>query len=206
MVLFPTTPGRPSEVSVSQKVASLQNRRFLTKTRRYTDRGRHLEKQRKYFFLPSPSPSPILNPSTSPLKSVFDSSQLSGSINVQDGRTTLFLKTIHGLRSKIRLLYRLKSSRLFGVHGSTIQNALIVTVCINLSSEYMCITDSTFRITISKKYSQIKAKTFILTKDKFCVSVSRSITTKPKKCCNIQMVIMYSLMRVTAKIDLRTQL
>ena len=45
-----------------------------------------------YFFLPSPSPSPILNPSTSPLKSVFDSSQLSGSINVQDGGTTLFLK------------------------------------------------------------------------------------------------------------------
>ena len=26
---------------------SLQSRRFLTKTRRYTDRGRHLEKQRK---------------------------------------------------------------------------------------------------------------------------------------------------------------
>ena len=60
-----------------------------------------------YFFLPSPSPSPILNPSTSPLKSVFDSSQLSGSINVQDGGTTLFLKTIHGSRSKIRLLCRL---------------------------------------------------------------------------------------------------
>ena len=60
-----------------------------------------------YFFLPSPSPSPILNPSTSPLKSVFDSSQLSGSNNVQDGGTTLFLKTIHGSRSKIRLLCRL---------------------------------------------------------------------------------------------------
>ena len=30
----------------------------------------------------------FLNPSTSPLKSVFDSSQLSGSINVQDGGTT----------------------------------------------------------------------------------------------------------------------
>ena len=85
-------------------VASLQSRRFLTKTRRYIDRGRHLEKQRKRLrgrgggsgegrggerFLPSPSPSPILNPSTSPLKSVFDSSQLSGSINVQDGGTTL---------------------------------------------------------------------------------------------------------------------
>ena len=51
--------------------------------------------------------SPILNPSTSPLKSVFDPSQLSGSINVQDGGTMLFLKTIHGLRSKIRLLCRL---------------------------------------------------------------------------------------------------
>ena len=60
-----------------------------------------------YFFLPSPSPSPILNPSTSPLKSGFDSSQLSGSINVQDGGITLFLKTIHGSRSKIRLLCRL---------------------------------------------------------------------------------------------------
>lgn len=70
----------------------------------------------------------------------------------------------------------------------------------------MCITDSTCRITIFKKYSQIKAKTFILTKDKFCVSVSRSIATKPKKCCNIQMVIVYGLMRVTAKIDLCTQL
>lgn len=52
----------------------------------------------------------------------------------------------------------------------------------------------------------MKAKTFILTKDKFCVSVSRSIATKPKKCCNIQMVIVYGLMRVTAKIDLCTQL
>ena len=83
---------------------------------------------------------------------------------------------------------------------------LLQTVCVNSLSEYMCITDSTCRITIFKKYSQIKAKTFILTKDKFCVSVSRSITTKPKKCCNIQMVIMYSLMRVTAKIDLCTQL
>ena len=70
----------------------------------------------------------------------------------------------------------------------------------------MCITDSTCRITIFKKYSHIKAKTFILTKGKFCVSVSRSIATKPKKCCNIQMVIVYGLMRVTAKIDLCTQL
>ena len=91
---------------------SLQSRRFLTKTRRYIDRGRHLEKQRKRlrgrgFFPPLPSPSPILNPSTSPLKTLFDSSQLSGSINVQDGGTTSFLKTIHGSRPKIRLLCRL---------------------------------------------------------------------------------------------------
>ena len=32
-------------------------------------------------------------PSTSPLKTLFDSSQLSGSINVQDGGTTSFLKS-----------------------------------------------------------------------------------------------------------------
>ena len=37
---------------------------------------------------------------TSPLKTLFDSSQLSGSINVQDGGTTSFLKTIHGSRPK----------------------------------------------------------------------------------------------------------
>ena len=43
-----------------------------------------------YFFLPSPTS--ILYPSTSPLISVFDSSQLSGSINVQDGGETSFLK------------------------------------------------------------------------------------------------------------------
>ena len=80
--------------NVSKRVAlSLQSRRFLTKTRRYIDRGRHLEKQRKRL--------------TSPLKSLFDSSQLSGKINVQDGGTTSFLKTIHGSRSKIRLLCRL---------------------------------------------------------------------------------------------------
>ena len=55
--------------------------------------GRREEKT-AYFFPPLPSPSPILNPSTSPLKSLFDSSQLSGSINVQDGGTTSFLKTV----------------------------------------------------------------------------------------------------------------
>ena len=62
------------------------------------------------FFLASfflPSPAPILNLSTSPLKSVFDSSQLSGSINVHDGGTMSFLKTNHASRSKICLLCRL---------------------------------------------------------------------------------------------------
>ena len=47
---------------------------------------------------------------TSPLKTLFDSSQLSGSINVQDGGTTSFLKTIHGSRPKIHLLCRLDNS------------------------------------------------------------------------------------------------
>ena len=56
-------------------------------------------------------PSPILNPSTSPLKTLFDSSQLSGSINVQDGGTTSSLKTIQGSRSKIRLLCRLQAAK-----------------------------------------------------------------------------------------------
>ena len=57
--------------------------------------------------------APILNPSTSALKSVFDSSQLSGSINFQDGGTTSSLKTINGSRSKIRLLCRLALLSLF---------------------------------------------------------------------------------------------
>ena len=48
----------------------------------------------------------LLNPSTSPLKSVFDSSQLSGSINIQDSRTS-FPKTNHGSCFKILLLCRL---------------------------------------------------------------------------------------------------
>ena len=59
---------------------SLQCRRFLAETQTYIDRGRHLEKQRKR--------------PTSPLKSVIDSPPLSGSINVQDGRKTLFPKKI----------------------------------------------------------------------------------------------------------------
>ena len=85
---------------------SLQSRRFLTKTRRYIDRGRHLEKQRKRLMGRGGGTH---LPSTSPLKTLFDSSQLSGSINVQDGGTTSFLKTIHGSRPKIRLLCRLES-------------------------------------------------------------------------------------------------
>ena len=48
---------------------SLQSRRFLTKTRRYTDRGRHIEKQRKRLrgrggeareAFSSPPPPPLL--------------------------------------------------------------------------------------------------------------------------------------------------
>ena len=63
-----------------------------------------------YFFLPSLSS--ISHPSTSPLISVFDSSQLSGSINVQDGGETSFLKKkSHGSRCKIRLLCRLRKPR-----------------------------------------------------------------------------------------------
>ena len=98
---------------------SLQSRRFLTKTRRYIDRGRHLEKQRKR----------LRGRGTSPLKSLFDSSQPSGSINVQDGRTTSFLKTIHGSRSKIHLLCRLGTchqSHLFLPHQFLFFGASIV--------------------------------------------------------------------------------
>ena len=62
------------------------------------DRGRHLEKQRKRLRRRGGGreggEEGRRNPSTSPLKSVFDSSQLSGSINVQDGETiTLFLNS-----------------------------------------------------------------------------------------------------------------
>ena len=101
---------------------SLQSRHFLLKTRRYIDRGRHLEKQRKR----------LRGRGTSPLKSLFDSSQPSGSINVQDGRTTSFppiLKTIHGSRSKIHLLCRLGTchqSHLFLPHQFLFFGASIV--------------------------------------------------------------------------------
>ena len=70
-------------------------------------RGGEERGENAVFFRPLPSPSPILNPSTSPLKTLFDSSQLCGSINVQDSRTTSFLKTIHGSRS-IFLLFPMK--------------------------------------------------------------------------------------------------
>ena len=97
---------------------------FLTESQRYIDSGRHLEKLRKrlwgderggeiFFSLPSLSPASMLNPSTSPLKSVIDSPQLSGSINVQDGGIALFPPPAppppkkNGSRCEIRLLYRL---------------------------------------------------------------------------------------------------
>ena len=63
---------------------------------------------RRDFFLPSPSPSSMSNPSSSPLKSVIDSPQLSGSNNVQDGGIALFPPPQkNGSRCEIRLLYRL---------------------------------------------------------------------------------------------------
>ena len=107
------------ELHSKEVLLVLACRHFLTKTRRYIDRGRHLEKQRKRLRGRGGGrgegregerrkpPSPILNPSTSPLKTLFDSSQLCGSINVQDSRTTSFLKTIHGSRS-IFLLFPMK--------------------------------------------------------------------------------------------------
>ena len=64
---------------------------FLTESRRYIDRGRHLEKQRK--VLREEGVKRGKGGETSSFKSVFDSSQLSGSINVQDGGTTSFPKT-----------------------------------------------------------------------------------------------------------------
>ena len=69
---------------------------------------RREEKIFLYFFLLYFTP---INP-TSPLISVFDSSQLSGSINVQDGGKTSFLKKkSHGSRCRIRLLCRLRKPR-----------------------------------------------------------------------------------------------
>ena len=106
---------RSVRIALEPREPSLYSRRFSTETQSYIDRGRHLEKPRKrlreegrergegekgrrgerikyflYFFLPSPTS--ILYPSTSPLISVFDSSQLSGSINLQDGGKASFLK------------------------------------------------------------------------------------------------------------------
>ena len=70
-------------------------------TQTYIVRSRHLEKPRKKLR----EEGWVREEGTSPLKSVFDSSQLSGSINLQDGRTTLLSeKKNHGLRCKIRLL------------------------------------------------------------------------------------------------------
>ena len=126
---------RSVRIALEPREPSLYSRRFSTETQSYIDRGRHLEKPRKrlreegrergegekgrggerikyflYFFLPSPTS--ILYPSTSPLISVFDSSQLSGSINVQDGGKTSFLKKkSHGSRCRIRLPCRLRKPR-----------------------------------------------------------------------------------------------
>ena len=66
-------------------------RHFLAETRRYIDRGRHLEKQRK--VLREEGVKRGKGGETSSFKSFFDSSQLSSSINVQDGGTTSFPKT-----------------------------------------------------------------------------------------------------------------
>ena len=121
-------------IALEPREPSFHSRLFLTETQSYIDRGRHLEKPRKrlreegrergegagrredeiffVFFPPLPSPSCILYPSTSPLITVFDSSQLSGSINVQDGGKTSFLKKkSHGSRCRIRLLCRLRKPR-----------------------------------------------------------------------------------------------
>ena len=68
------------------------------------DRG-----ENAYFFPPLPSPSPVLNPSTSPSKTLFDSSQLSGSVNVQDGGTNVIPENNSLIRPKIRLLCRLRN-------------------------------------------------------------------------------------------------
>ena len=105
---------RSVRIALEPREPSFHSRLFLTETQSYIDRGRHLEKPRKrlreegrergegagrredeiffVFFPPLPSPSCILYPSTSPLITVFDSSQLSGSINVQDGGKTSFLE------------------------------------------------------------------------------------------------------------------
>ena len=106
---WPYGPALLKEISVLTLPPSLQSRRFLTKTRRYTDRGRHLEKQRKrlrgrdgeargengVFFPPLPL-------------SYFKPINLSLKISFWLVPTLWwYLRTIHGSRSKIRLLCRL---------------------------------------------------------------------------------------------------
>ena len=64
--------------------------------------------RREYVFLLSPSPFYILNPPTSPLKSVFDLPQLSVSFNMQDGgEHSSPPKKYHCSHRKICLLCRL---------------------------------------------------------------------------------------------------
>ena len=121
-----------SKSNKNMALVSLQSRCFLTKTRRYIDRGRHLEKQRKR----------LRGRGTSPLKSLFDSSQPSGSINVQDGRTTSFLKTIHGSCSKIHLLCRLGTC-----HQSHLSaTSVLILWCQYSSAKLLCFCACLFKI------------------------------------------------------------
>ena len=64
-----------------------------------------LRGRRRVFFLPSPSS--ILNPTISPLKSVFDLPQLSVMPNAQDGRRALVPEKVALFTLQIHLLYRL---------------------------------------------------------------------------------------------------
>ena len=79
---------RPKTLSW-QVLSSLQSSRFLTETLRVLwSRPRSWKAKNKRL------------PSTSPLKSVFDSPQPSGSFNVQDGGIALFLKKIMNCAAK----------------------------------------------------------------------------------------------------------
>ena len=76
------------------------------------------------------------------LKITFDSSQPSGSINVQDGRTTSFLKTIHGSCSKIQLLCRLGTC-----HQSHLSaTSVFILWCQYSSAKLLCFCACLFKI------------------------------------------------------------
>ena len=71
-------------------ISSLESRHFLTETQTYIDRGGHLEKPRKRVR----EEGQERGEGTSPLKSVFDLSQFSGSTYIltsQDGGIALLL-------------------------------------------------------------------------------------------------------------------